>query len=295
MTTATDEQTRVELEIMLSRMHLGFQAAGAVIENYRRKHPLSDASDAPPQLYESPVRLPEAKSGRFAIKHTLLYGRHPVVSLRNSLLTGRPAKHVELNGHLVHQLTEDDGVWMSDLPIELNDMREQLDSARPRGHVLVGGLGLGIIAKWAARMPNVKSVTVVERSRDVIKLVHQPSDPFFVERADIYEYLKSAGCYDTYLLDTWQGTNEGTWWTEVMPARRIIANRFGARPRVTCWAENQMLGQCAKSAAAQGGFNWYLRSAPQTSIDPHDRPILHPGGYAEVGGTFRQSRRPCDG
>ena len=68
-------------------------------------------------------------------------------------------------------------------------------------------------------------------------------------------------CYDCYLLDTWQGTNEGTWWREVMPQRRAIRNRFGTAPAIHCWAEDIMLGQIMRTLQI-GKPHWYYEHLP---------------------------------
>jgi hypothetical protein len=60
-----------------------------------------------------------------------------------------------------------------------------------RGHVLVAGLGLGLIVHALAANPEVAGITVVERDKDVIDLVspHLPeAPPTSVVHADWYDY-----------------------------------------------------------------------------------------------------------
>lgn len=214
------------------------------------KHPKAE-------LYGSPISLPEGRSGRFAVAHTrFLPERGPValVSMREALLTGRRAVSVKLKEPLlVHQLLEyrreDDGteveaVWMSDEPQELRQAAEWIVAAKPRGRILVGGLGLGVVASWLAQLPFVEEVVVVEREQDVIDLVRPHQTGYTVERSDLFDYLRnlSRWRFDFAFFDIWQGTNESTWWSTVMPLRRVVGNRFGRR-RVACWAESIMLGQ----------------------------------------------------
>jgi hypothetical protein len=219
------------------------------------------------RLYASPVSLPEATSGRFAIKYATFQPGIPVavVSMREALLTGRKPVAVMLEKPLrVHQLVErrsgplnpgnhdveHEGVWMSDEPLELRQAADWILKIKPRGKLLVGGLGLGIVASWLARRPAVEDVVVVEREQDVIDLVwqHQSKNGYTVVRSCIFDFLKTTPrwWWDFAFLDTWQGTNEGTWWDTVMPLRRIIGNRFG-RQRVHCWAEDMMLGQVRRA------------------------------------------------
>jgi len=147
----------------------------------------------------------------------------------------------------VHELVHDDhGLWMTDLPEELNQIAELMHDVDPKGSVLVGGLGLGITAKTLVTRQGVTDVTVVERDRHVVKLCARKG--YRVAVSDIGKYLRATReRFDYYLLDTWQGTSESTWWGQVMPLRRVIRQRWGAGPVVHCWAEDIMLGQVVRT------------------------------------------------
>ena len=58
---------------------------------------------------------------------------------------------------------------MSDTPMELRSNRDAVHHAH--GDVLIGGLGLGVITLPILCKPDVRSVTVIERSPDVVALV----------------------------------------------------------------------------------------------------------------------------
>ena len=151
---------------------------------------------------------------------------------------------------LIHELHEKGhGLWMTDLPEELNQIEEMLYHVKPQGRVLVGGLGLGIVAKRLTEIIGIQSVTVVEQSRPIIQLC--ANGAYDTVCSDIMNFVASHNFhskpFDFYLLDTWCGTNEGTWWNTVMPLRRAIRNRWGSKPTVSCWAEDIMLGQVKQS------------------------------------------------
>lgn len=59
--------------------------------------------------------------------------------------------------------------WMSDSPAEVMTHAAILRAAT--GEVLVSGLGLGVVADLCCRKPDVRRVTVLENSYDVIMLV----------------------------------------------------------------------------------------------------------------------------
>jgi len=235
---------------------------------------------APVRHYLSPLQLRPGRSGPCRLQIVPRFGEIPVVSHRRAFLTNKQPTFIKVSKRTplwVHELSEEgQGVWMTDLPEELQQIEDFLARAGVtpgrqslRGsRVLVGGLGLGIVATRLAQ--EGAAVTVVERNRHIIKLCRPPDIPMTVIQGDIATYLRDSrhGPFGEYYLDTWQGTNEGTWWKEVMPLRRIIANRFGVVP-VWCWAEDIMLGQVVASGTAHlasGSPAWYYKLL---AVDTH--------------------------
>lgn len=218
-----------------------------------------------PQWYRSPIDLPEGRSGKVSVKHRIIPVGEEVriVGTRQALLRGtRPTSGVVKEQPLrIHELIEDGhGMWMTDLPEELNQIAEMLHVVRPRGRVLVGGLGLGLVAANVAARRGVRDVFVVERSKDVIKLCRAAG--YRVGEDDIAAFLRwHVEPFDYYLLDTWCGTNEGAWWEEVLPLRRTIRQRWGRKPVIHCWAEDIMLGQILGSLTTKQP-HWYYRELP---------------------------------
>jgi len=81
-------------------------------------------------------------------------------------------------------------VWMVDDPLHWHAMRWYIEQAQP-GALLCAGLGLGLMLWHAAADSKFTSITVVERSADVIDLIapHLPTDPRVkIVCADFYEY-----------------------------------------------------------------------------------------------------------
>ena len=200
-----------------------------------------------PALYRSPINLPERSSGKISVRHRIVKEKTPIIGMRQAYTRGVSPLTVKLTAPLkIHELTEGDGVWMTDLPEELNQIGQMIYEIQPRGRVLVGGLGLGIVARTLAALDQVLTVTVVEKNSDVIKLC--ADENFRVVHDDIKNFLQTTNLqFDYFLLDTWAGTNESTWWGTVLPLRRIIRNRFGAKRVIHCWAEDIMLGQVTQS------------------------------------------------
>jgi len=97
---------------------------------------------------------------------------------------------------------------MSDTPDEIRDHRGFIRSAT--GNVLIAGLGIGMVLRAVAMKEDVKSVTVVEQSEDVIKLVadHYLAKPYGskldIVRADIFQWKPDRGAsYDHGWFDIW--------------------------------------------------------------------------------------------
>lgn len=144
---------------------------------------------------------------------------------------------------LWHRLEYEGGTWMTDLPIEQKQMRQC--TSHFYGDVLVGGLGLGVVANMLAADRAVDRVVIIERSMDVIKLVRphikDPEGKIEVLHNDIMTWLNATSEeYDFALYDTWQGDGIMTWLEDVRPLRR---KSVGKVDEVVCWNEDVMLGQ----------------------------------------------------
>lgn len=107
--------------------------------------------------------------------------------------------------------------WMTLMPNETNTTKNAIEASR--GKVLTYGLGLGYFAYMASLKPEVASVTVVERSRDVIALFKEHILPQFPEpskitivESDAFEFAESfmqSGNYDTVFTDIWHDPSDG--------------------------------------------------------------------------------------
>ena len=197
-----------------------------------------------PAWYASPINLPERTLGKFSIRHRIVEKKTPVVGARQAYTRSTRPVMADLKEPLrVHELVEEGhGLWMTDLPEELNQIAEMLYHVQPRGAVCAGGLGLGLVAQALTQRSGIRTITVVEKSPEVIKLCAAPG--YRVVCDDILHFLQSYGePYDYYLLDTWGGTSEMTWWNVVLSLRRAIRSRWGRKPIIHCWAEDIMWGQ----------------------------------------------------
>jgi len=131
------------------------------------------------------LNVPEGESGDWSVKRFTVseadekFGRMRAVVSRSAL--GRWVDAGDYTG-----LYRRGEVVMSDTPNEIRDhVFPYLEAKARGGHVLINGLGLGLITAAIARCENVERVTVVEISADVIKLVGPTLEAQFAGKVQI--------------------------------------------------------------------------------------------------------------
>ena len=112
---------------------------------------------------------------------------------------------------------EDGNEWMTLTPVDLDTCEEAIE--RAHGRVVTFGLGLGYYAYMVARKPEVESVTVVEKSPEVIALFSKHllpqmecRDKIRIVEADAFEYAESvmpSEEFDYAFVDTWRDASDG--------------------------------------------------------------------------------------
>lgn len=178
-----------------------------------------------PQVYrEDPyyaaVRIPTVKTGRWELRtQSYLPGEGFVCGDLQKRPDGRLIAPI---GFFMEEfpypcVLEDGREWMLITPNEIETMRPAVEEAS--GNVLAYGLGLGYFAFMAARKQNVRSVTVVERDADVIRLFRESILPQFLCRekirvieADAFDYAQNhapAERYDFIFTDLWHDAGDG--------------------------------------------------------------------------------------
>lgn len=193
-------------------------------------------------------RTPETKYRTVKVVHRIVpAGQHiPVVSMRNAIFMGQKPTNITFDRpYTIRELHHKrHGVWMTDAPQEVWQMREPL--LKCYGHVLVGGLGLGVFPWLLTKYYGapIKSITVIENDPNIIKVIapYIKHKKIEVVQADLFKYVKQKDImrYDSAFLDIWQGTGEITWEKFIVPLRRAIGTKI---PTVLCWNEEEMLGQ----------------------------------------------------
>lgn len=147
------------------------------------------------------VDVPEGQSGTWQISRFKPEGLG--ATLHNIKQPGRAI----VVGDTYTKLTDNGNIIMSDTPAELKDLWPL--KTHLEGHVLINGLGLGVALQGALDEPNVKHVTVIELSRDVISLVAQHyitryGDKLTIVHADAFDWTPPKNTrYNAVWHDIW--------------------------------------------------------------------------------------------
>ncbi len=125
--------------------------------------------------------------------------------------------------------------WVSVCPSEINTMNA--DAIHARGRVLVLGLGLGYYPFLISEKKEVKTITIVEKSPEIIRLFQEELLPQFphkekirVEEADAFQFLEEAEPweFDFCYADIWEGWEDGaTAYEKILPyEKRLYETQF---------------------------------------------------------------------
>lgn len=105
------------------------------------------------------------------------------------------------------RLMRQNQVIISNTPSEISDHRNFIRQAKKGGHILINGLGLGVALAEILKSEEVVSVTVIEKSEDLIALVgptYTKDNRVKIINADAYEWLPPRGQrYSAVWHDIW--------------------------------------------------------------------------------------------
>lgn len=129
-------------------------------------------------------------------------------------------------------------VVMSNTPAEIRDHSYFVRRAKECGRVLLNGLGLGVTLAAVLESDIVKNVIIIEKSKDVIKLVAPTysKDPRVeIINADAFEYKPLKGIrYGAVWHDIWD-----TICADNLPEMTKLKRKYGKRcDYQECWCED---------------------------------------------------------
>lgn len=142
------------------------------------------------------------------------------------------------------RLIERDGdgtLWMTDTAHERLSSLPLVENAH--GHVLISGLGLGMVLPPVLQKKSVTQVTVLEKSCDIIKLVGKrfthPKLTILEEDVFFYKPPADSPRYDVVFHDIWPHVCDGNLPQMTVLKRRFVhwMNKKNPRRWQGCWAE----------------------------------------------------------
>lgn len=157
-------------------------------------------------------------------------------------------------------------LWMSDTPQERIMMVN--NGARSQGHVLVGGLGLGLYPQYAAEnaVGAATRFTILEQSEVVCEIVAPTLEtaldlPLSIHLGDAAAYLAGpvGERFDTIFLDTWE-TLDAAHLPTVNALRDAALHHLTPDGRLLLWGYGWMLAlfedACHQLLALPPGARW---------------------------------------
>lgn len=173
-----------------------------------------------------------------------------------AMLQGRRGGR-EREGDMFAQLYVGGTMWMSDTADERRDHWQIVREAK--GDVLIGGLGLGVVALACALKDEVDTVTVIEINADVAELVRPHleavTDKINIIVADIFEWkLPKGAMWDAIWFDVWADIC-----TDNLPEITKLNRKFARRRKKDgwrgAWVEGQLRYQLRRDNDYYRSFN----------------------------------------
>lgn len=188
------------------------------------------------------VDVPEGASGKWRIERfEITEFEANIEKLRAAFNPQRPYRAPEPG--MYTRLIFNGSIIMSDTPAEVRDHIAPV--RRARGHVLITGLGLGLVANACLLKPEVESVTVIEIDPDVIKLVEPHYSrkfphKFRLHQADAFTWKPINGeRYSVVWHDIWPDIS-----MDNLPEMTKLKRRFARRADWQgCWSESDCRAQ----------------------------------------------------
>lgn len=142
---------------------------------------------------------------------------------------------------MIYLFEENEG-WMMCSPSEASTNDPY--AAKARGNVLTFGLGIGYFVYMAILNPNVDSVTVIEKSEDVIALFSQIVKQFpqnkemRIIQGDAFDYFNEdfLSAYDYIYVDIYKSSDDGR---EIITD--LLAEYLPPHEKIDFWIENSCL------------------------------------------------------
>ena len=211
---------------------------------------IMDAAKYENNPYYKNVKIPNVTRGSWELRREAYTPYRAVIC--DDMQVGDDLKEIAPLGFFTRRfefpaVLEGGNEWMTLTPVDLDTCEDAINSAR--GRVITFGLGLGYYAYMASLKDNVESVTVVEKSEEVIKLFREfifPSFPYpekiRIINADAFEYAEKSmpnEKFDFAFVDTWRDASDGA----PMYCRMKPLEKLSPETEFSYWIEGFILSR----------------------------------------------------
>ena len=212
---------------------------------------LLDAEKYRQNPYYKNIKIPDAKDGGWELR-TESYEPYRAV-ICGDMIFGDDFIEVPPLGFFTEKfyfpaVLEDGNEWMTLTPVDLDTSDEAILAAK--GKVVTFGLGLGYYTYMVSEKDSVESITVVERSPDVIKLFKEHILPQFshpekvkIVMADAFEYAEKImpdEHFDLAFVDTWRDASDGA----PMYRKMRALEHLSPDTKFLYWIEGFLISRC---------------------------------------------------
>ena len=179
--------------------------------------------------------LKDGKVGDYALSKFTITDKDLLAKVRSGISNGTYIK-----------LTHKGEVVMSDTNMEKQTNYRFCCNAH--GDVLIGGLGIGMIVLAIQDNPKVNSITILEKSNEVIQLVGEQlplNSKVRIINADVFAWKPPKGKkFNCIYMDIWNWINSDVYRKEMIPLTRkychyLVAENEDQNRFMDCWCKKQ--------------------------------------------------------
>jgi len=185
--------------------------------------------------------IPEQETENFKVVHHLATAE----DVRRCKMFDRRGEYSDFKeGTYVELKTKNSlfsNIVMSDTPMELKTNLGVIHNSN--GNVLIGGLGIGAILLLIQEKPEVKSIIIVEKYKEIIEMI-KPNLPLNkkvkIIEEDIFEWLpENKSKFDTIYFDIWNNVCSDNLenMKELKTRFRKFLNKENPEKWMGCWRE----------------------------------------------------------
>lgn len=240
----------------------------AIVNDYFRRSVVKlDAQKYAEDLYYKNIRIPNVKFKNWELKYEQYSAFEAFVC--DELILDSDFKEIQRIGFFSEDFSypavfENGHEWMAIKPNETATIRFAVEAAH--GRVVTFGLGLGYYPYLVHLKSNVESITIVERSKDVIELFKTYILPQFAQPekvrivcSDAFEYAEKQMPYEKFdyaFVDTWRDVSDGL----PMYLKMKKLEYLNPHTEFSYWVEESLLS----------GYRWQMFDAVVDNAKSYD-------------------------